>query len=41
MSTHLRLLLYAAIAAALAAVFVAYLQPAMVVDLANRFWSCL
>jgi hypothetical protein len=40
MSTSLRLLLWAAIGMALAAVFAAYLQPSMVVDLANRFWSC-
>jgi hypothetical protein len=25
---------------ALAAVFAAYLQPGLVVDLANRVWSC-
>jgi formate hydrogenlyase subunit 3/multisubunit Na+/H+ antiporter MnhD subunit len=35
-----RLLIWAAAATALAAVFMAYLQPDMVVDLANRFWSC-
>ena len=29
-----------AVVAALAAVFAAYLQPAMVVDLANQIWSC-
>jgi len=26
--------------AALGAVFAAYLQPALMVDLANRVWSC-
>ncbi|MFM2066334.1 MAG: hypothetical protein RLZZ584_1243 [Pseudomonadota bacterium] len=41
MNTSQRLLLWAAIATALAGVFAAYLQPALVVDLANRFWSCL
>jgi hypothetical protein len=35
-----RLLLWAVVATALGAVFMAYLQPGMVVDLANRFWSC-
>ncbi len=35
-----RLLMWTAVAAVLAAVFMAYLQPSMVVDLANRFWSC-
>jgi hypothetical protein len=41
MSMRLRLLLWAAAAVTLATVFAAYLQPALVVDLANRFWSCL
>lgn len=27
--------------AALGAVFFAYLQPTLVVDLANRVWSCI
>lgn len=36
----LRLLLWAAVAAALAGVFMAYQNPHMVVDLANRVWSC-
>jgi hypothetical protein len=31
---------WAAVAAALGAVFFAYLQPALLVDLANRVWSC-
>lgn len=35
-----RTLIWAAAAAALAAVFMAYLQPDLVVDLANRVWSC-
>jgi hypothetical protein len=29
-----------AVAAALAAVFAAYLNPHLVVDLANRVWAC-
>jgi hypothetical protein len=33
-------LLWAAIAGALAAVFTAYLSPHLMVDLANRVWSC-
>ena len=36
----LRLLLWATIAAALAGVFMAYQNSHMVVDLANRVWSC-
>jgi hypothetical protein len=40
MNTRLRLLLWTAASVTLAAVFAAYLQPAMVVDLASRFWSC-
>jgi hypothetical protein len=35
-----RLLIWATVATVLTAVFMAYLQPDMVVDLANRFWSC-
>ena len=35
-----RLLLWAAAAAALAGVFAAYLNPHLVVDLANRVWAC-
>jgi len=35
-----RTLAWAAAAAALAAVFMAYLQPDLMVDLANRVWSC-
>jgi len=31
---------WAAAAAALAAVFVAYLNPHTMVDLANRVWAC-
>ena len=30
----------AAAVAALALVFVSYLQPALIVDLGNRVWSC-
>jgi len=30
-----------AVAAALAAVFAAYLNPHLVVDLANRVWACI
>ncbi len=40
MSRPQRLLVWAATAAALAAVSQAYLRPDMVVDLANRVWSC-
>ena len=36
-----RLLLWAAAALALCAVFAAYLSPHLVVDLANRVWACL
>jgi len=32
--------LWAAALAALAAVFASYLQPGLVVDLANRVWAC-
>lgn len=35
-----RALAWAAAAAALALVFVAYLNPHTVVDLANRVWAC-
>lgn len=35
-----RLLGWLAVSATLAAVFSAYLQPAVVVDLANRVWGC-
>lgn len=31
---------WAAIGLALGAVFFAYLQPGLLVDLANRVWSC-
>ena len=34
------LLVWLAITSALGAVFAAHLQPALVVDLANRVWSC-
>ncbi|WP_309638733.1 hypothetical protein [Methylibium sp.] len=34
------LLLWSAALTTLAAVFMAYLQPGLVVDLANRVWSC-
>lgn len=35
-----RIVVAAAVGAALAAVFMAYLDPHVVVDLANRVWSC-
>ena len=35
-----RTALAAAAAAALAAVFAAYLQPRLMLDLANQLWSC-
>jgi hypothetical protein len=35
-----RMLAWVAVAIALAAVFMAYLQPDLMVDLANRVWSC-
>ena len=35
-----RTALWLAAAGALALVFAAYLQPALVVDLANRVWAC-
>ncbi|HWH73261.1 MAG TPA: hypothetical protein VNV16_03245 [Methylibium sp.] len=35
-----RLLAWSAAAAALAAVFVSWLQPGVVFDLATRLWSC-
>ncbi|MEY4754528.1 MAG: hypothetical protein RJA44_2203 [Pseudomonadota bacterium] len=35
-----RLLLWLAVLTALALVFISYLQPAFVVELGNRFWSC-
>ncbi|MEY4747859.1 MAG: hypothetical protein RIQ60_73 [Pseudomonadota bacterium] len=35
-----RLLAWIAVASALAATFCAYLQPALMVDLANRLWTC-
>lgn len=35
-----RLLLWSAAAVALALVFSSYLGPDLVVDLANRVWSC-
>jgi hypothetical protein len=34
-------LAWAGVAAALAAVFAAYLNPHLVLDLATRVWSCL
>ncbi len=36
----LRALAWAAVATVLAAVFMAYQNPHVVVDLANRVWSC-
>ena len=38
--TWRRGLLWAGVVAALAAVFMAYLSPHLVVDLANRVWAC-
>jgi hypothetical protein len=35
-----RVLLWSAVVAALAAVSMAYLNPHVVVDLANKVWSC-
>jgi hypothetical protein len=35
-----RVLLWTAIVAAMAAVAMAYLNPHVVVDLANKVWSC-
>lgn len=35
-----RLLIWATCAVALGTVFLAYLQPDLMVDLANRVWSC-
>lgn len=35
-----QLLVGAVVAAALGLVFAAYLQPALIVDLGNRLWSC-
>lgn len=35
-----QLLVWTTALAALGAVFAAYLQPALMVDLANRVWSC-
>lgn len=40
MTTPRRLLLWAAVALALAAVFAAYLDPHLMVGLANRVWAC-
>ncbi len=40
MNTHRRMALWAAALAALAAVFAAYLNPHLMVDLANRVWAC-
>lgn len=38
--TTQRLLIWCAVLAVLAAVFVSYLNPHLVVDLANRVWAC-
>ena len=38
--TPRRALAWVAVAAALAAVFVSYLNPSMVFDLATRVWAC-
>jgi hypothetical protein len=40
MTTKRRLLAWAAALAVLAGVFAAYLNPHVVVDLANRVWAC-
>ena len=40
MTTRRRLLVWATAAAALAAAGAAYLDPHVVVDLANKVWSC-
>ncbi len=40
MTTARRLLVWGTVAAALAAVAVAYLDPHVMVDLANKVWSC-
>jgi hypothetical protein len=40
MTTPRRLLVWAAATAALAAVAAAYLDPHVIVDLANKVWSC-
>jgi hypothetical protein len=39
-STVVRAALWASVAALLAVVFLAYLNPHTVVDLANRVWAC-
>lgn len=36
----IRLSVWAAVAAVLAAVFMSYRQPELMIDLANRLWSC-
>lgn len=40
MSRPGRMLVWSAVVAVLAAVFMAYLSPHLAVDLANRLWSC-
>ena len=40
MSTAQRLLAWTVAAAALVAVSLAYLRPQVIVDLANKVWSC-
>jgi hypothetical protein len=35
-----QMLIGTAVAAVLGLVFAAYLQPALIVDLGNRLWSC-
>lgn len=39
-ATRLRWLIWAITATVLALVFAAYLNPHLVVDLANRVWAC-
>jgi hypothetical protein len=40
MNTRRRIAWWSAALAALAAVFAAYLNPHLMVDLANRVWAC-
>lgn len=41
LQTHRRQLVWSAVAAvALGSVFMAYMSPHLVVDLANRIWAC-
>lgn len=40
MARPLRLLVWGVVGVVLALVFLAYLNPHLMVDLANRLWSC-